>query len=304
MFRAMFSSNRLFGVAAGGILAVFLWASCGLAASDSTPPNDAKIAAPIEQSDGPPKNSPDPKKPAQEQQPNGDDSATNSQPEPPTIQRQDQETPCDARCQAAEKREGDHLAAQQSMARSTERLLGLTKWQTIVGGIGLVLLVATVVYTHMSYRLTAKTTQSQLRAYVFVEWATRNFPEALGGNWVIDVKIANDGETPAKNVMISLAVTIDTKEIFGNTSLDPARKKPLTPCSLAPGAPLFIQLRPNDFDGQDMAGFQRGEKCMFLVGRIDYLDCFGNPRFSDFTMFHVNGPLAGFGYFETGNDYT
>lgn len=89
--------------------------------------------------------------PAPERDSGKDATAKNeADPTPIADDKPSEEEPCASRCQTAEQREKDDLAAQQSMAASTLEIADLTYWQAAIGAAGLGMLGLTLYLTQKS----------------------------------------------------------------------------------------------------------------------------------------------------------
>ncbi len=127
------------------------------------------------------------------------------------------------------------------------------------------------------------TSRMQLRAYVFVEDATIN-PPIGSDDWKIEYKFKNNGVTPARNVR--------TLDVAAVTDWEPAHlPEPIV-------ADYYGTLAPNgDFIETEADPFQAtveenaritsdiASKAIFLVGRIEYIDVFRQPHFTDFCFY-------------------
>jgi hypothetical protein len=235
--------------------------------------------APVEEGAGLSENSPGPQNPTPEQQLDTSSATTNPQPSAPTNNGIEPESPCGPRCQAAEQREIDDLAAQESMALSTEGLLGLTLWQTVIGGFGLGALAVTILLTVRatnaavdSNRIARESAERQLRAYVNI---TAAFITPGNGRTIcITIRYKNAGQTPAYRV------THDVRIRFSDEKSEAVDSKaPLGQFDMGSGLEMDWESIPVRFVNEDRwIAVLNGHSPLYVLGEFYYGDVFGKTK--------------------------
>jgi hypothetical protein len=280
--------NKVFYSVLGGCLAAGLWISIGVA-QDSLQEkperdrSDQGIAAGSEASND-----------AAQSKTRGD-AANNAQslPGAATPNQEESEEPCSPRCQAAEKRAIDDLAAQQSMAASTASMTETAWVQVGIGVAALVLLGFTVFFTwrtaqqtegmlkeagkttkaaEATVALTKETAAQELRAYVSLGtkglYSTDDRPK---------MQVTNFGNTPA------------TKVYIWRDIVDKA------PAEFVYSGGHFIARNIMIQPKQDMFFFwadsMREREYRLLYGYIEYDDIHGRRWRSRFAWHHIHDTL-------------
>ena len=103
-------------------------------------------------------------------------------------------------CQESQGGPYTDLCQQWRMAKAAEDQADWSRTQVILSVIGICGLIATILYTHLTFRLTAHTTQRQLRAYVL---GSASELQEIDGVFVLTVVLKNFGQTPAFNTRMS-----------------------------------------------------------------------------------------------------
>lgn len=149
-----------------------------------------------------------------------------------------------------------------------------------------------------SIKLAEDTAKRQLRAYLCQGAATiSNFGENLEP--IVHVRIVNRGQTPAYNVKASCSVGID---VFPMTS-PPPQLPPREPTQVVIGpigeitisTPVKNRLRPADIYRLGLAEISMikcGKWAIYAIGKVTYIDAFGQDRFTDFRLFHSGDSFA------------
>jgi hypothetical protein len=190
-----------------------------------------------------------------------------------------QEAPIpDAKAERAkEQREHADLVAQQEMAYWAQAMTYATGASVGVSAIATWFLFRT-------FRLTRVSSEKQLRAYLTVSAVEMNFPKP-GMPWPT-VLVRNGGQTPALEVttwihqwielfplMVALPEPINDDYLRGKDVLGPGGQLFLNPS----GEPRLIVKREEDIG---IIGTPCGT--IYIYGRIDYRDVFGNPQHTVF----------------------
>jgi hypothetical protein len=202
--------------------------------------------------------------------------------------------------EAADQREKDDLAAQQSMAKSNDEIVTISWFQLALAAIGSVLVflsLGAAFYSNWlareSVRITQDTAKRELRAYVFndgVDW----LGEMLDGHlqrFMFKIFWRNCGVTPAYecDVAIWKRVIKSSDEITDTTFLVPDHLKALpTGYYLGPGTRNTAREWVNV---ADLLLVQRGKARAFIICKISYLDAFKAARFTQICFeIHVRIP--------------
>ena len=131
-----------------------------------------------------------------------------------------------------------------------------------------------------------KTSQAQLRAYVFLEKA---FVERKGiKSWSVKYTIKNYGATPAHKV--TLTDTADAIIWRGDETKIPTPTSPVQMGSMAPNGDYYDN-EPIVNGRCNLVELSSGVKAIYLVGRVDYIDVFGLKRWSRF-QYYIGGDLG------------
>lgn len=146
------------------------------------------------------------------------------------------------------------------------------------------------------------TAQRQMRAYISVNGIT---------DWTVDegyigfrLTIRNTGQTPAYNLRSGSKVSIAPFP-----RMDPLPHVPLTEKSLAtlgPATEQYLIPYGHALSTSELAGFEKTEVAIYIHGRIEYHDAFGQLRVTSFTKVKrksLNGNLV-IGIDKDGNDAT
>jgi hypothetical protein len=132
-----------------------------------------------------------------------------------------------------------------------------------------------------------KSSERQLRAYVFVDEAHFARPETEDGDarpWLIHVVIKNFGQTPAFNLTIKAARGIDLNAA-NSKALEIPSDADISPCvAVAPNHVTTMRLGGLENGVIDWRQAARLRQKVYLWGRVDYFDVFGHPHFTAFQM--------------------
>jgi len=195
---------------------------------------------------------------------------------------------------AAEQAAGD-LLAQQQMAKSARDLAGLTLLQVVIAAVGTSVLVVTIMQANKSMQisamsvdqngrlmaLTQRHAEMQLKAYIDrAKWTVDDFKN----NPNVTVELINRGQTPAKNVEISIGV-----DLLSPLELDPQWQELPESCrlqlvnSLVPNACLKPGRILGALTPAQKADFASQKLGIWVRGVVSFEDVFGGKyrqRFS------------------------
>lgn len=289
--------HRLPYAALGGYLAVILWANLALAQGDA-PENIPKLATAIEKGQGMPEKALSPESKAAEKPSGQKTPAAKPPPAAPIEKKRPAKPACDARCQAAEKREKDDLKAQQSMATSAYDLVFLTWWQIGLGIAGISLLVGTLIYTRRAAAEAGRAAKAGIdavaamrrseRAYVTMSHKRPGLDlNAELGYAGFTIEIKNHGRTPAtvKDVLLQL-------DWFGVANPAPDQPAYRTD-SPRKEVGFFLVAQAHFFHAESLPlpSDGNGDE-LWLYGYVDYSDEFGQEYRSGYARVY-NDARAG-----------
>ena len=216
------------------------------------------------------------------------------------------EPACGPRCEAAQQREKEDLVAQQRMADSTRDVVVVTEWQLYVGGVGIALLVLTLVLTVRATnaaveanRIARKSAERQLRAYVGLKDARITMNDE--GELSYRVRYKNYGQTPGFKLTVQTSCTatpLPLKVPLSSTEPEPDDLKSMgilwptqfvenTRTMFAPGTQL-----PGKFTPEYRDDIAAARAAVFLYGEIAYWDIFKKRRSTTFRLMYT-GPWGG-----------
>jgi hypothetical protein len=188
------------------------------------------------------------------------------------------EPSCGPRCQAAENREKADLVAQQSMAVSTNKIVGLTEWQLYVGGLGLFLLIVTLWLTRRATnaaieanRIARESAEQQLRAYVLinaVNFSADKNKKTLRASFTI----SNTGQTPAYHVHNIINIGGDYI-----TSI-PDHPNKISMIDLGSGGQMFSSVVSEEMSEDKWNAIGSRDQKIYVWGIIRYKDIFSRDR--------------------------
>ncbi len=152
---------------------------------------------------------------------------------------------------------------------------------------------------------TAKETAvRQLRAYITLEKAYFDEPKNVGDSWSIQVVIKNRGQTPAYSCAIKTEYKIMPAQ--GGNPVFPLsiNAQPQPKAYMAPAHQAILRIPCPDLSthGHTWNDCSRAGYRTYLWGRIDYIDCFEQPRFMTFQMVCPMNQVVGFANCLVGNE--
>lgn len=201
--------------------------------------------------------------------------------QPPT---QSGDTQPNSQNKSATDQEGDYRCEENSFWERTacDPVAYFTLWLTGFTGLLAVSTVGLWLATQSILRDSKRTSQQELRAYVFVEGATISEFEPNRAPY-IRVQVRNSGKTPAydlKSTLIARILPVPTSEVIDIDNLTPAG-------ALGPAGQLQIGDRVNSvLTEQDIAAITDNQLAIYAVGRIEFTDAFGRPQWMTFRVLH------------------
>ncbi|MGC2126216.1 MAG: hypothetical protein WA649_00335 [Methylovirgula sp.] len=166
------------------------------------------------------------------------------------------------------------------------------------------------------FELSRRTAQRQLRAYVsilgadLIDGSNINPPLPVDRTDQVGVLIGikNTGQTPARDALHwgNLEVATPDRE-FAMTAPSPIRRESISylPSQGINTKGLWLNRPLSDQEKKDI---QTGVRCVFLYGRIEYVDVFKKQRWSTYRLHYSNSawpPYGGKGvmnFCDTGNE--
>ncbi len=147
-----------------------------------------------------------------------------------------------------------------------------------------------------------ETSKRQLRAYISVT-ATGRIPNSVNPTLpAFQIKIKNTGQTPAYGVKSWRGIGIHEFPLV--TELQPMGS--VTNADTVVGSRCDSVLpvrRTTPFAPEQVKGVTDGTHALYIFGRIEYKDAFGDTRFTDFCFYEADGgPDAGLKHAPSGNN--
>ena len=189
-------------------------------------------------------------------------------------------------CQETEAGPYSDLCQQWRMAKAAENQADWSRWQVLLSLLGIGGLIATIIYTHKTFRLTAKTSERELRAYVSLDGGSITLQWDLINGFSVSshAELKNFGQTPAYDlrlwskvrVLDAKSPTFDVLEGFGGAIVGPG--------SIASTQDVTLITPAENQDRID------GRKAFFVWGRVDYRDAFDRDRY--YCFWRIAGVLV------------
>lgn len=193
-------------------------------------------------------------------------------------------------------REAADLVAQQSMARSTARLVTVTWWQIAIGFVSMLGLMWTLAVTRSSARM-------QLRAYLIVKCTSCSKIEG-GSVFRSKLSIQNVGQTPAYGISCNYKVCVKSKSdvdeyisSYSDEELDEA-------LTLGPNDSFGVNIvSENEVTPGEETDILSENKVVVVAGTVRYRDVFKRNRSVRFAVIHGGVDLEAprIGYHRLGN---
>lgn len=197
-------------------------------------------------------------------------------------------------CQSPRNKEHADLCQQWRTAEAAEKQAEIAVWQLVASAAGVIGLIATIFYTHRTYRLSANATEQELRPYVFVETLTigDNALSLEGTHTIADqrgrigvvVHIKNTGQTPAARLVhwSDIACVAPADEASLVVPL-PLRQEFATN---APVNGIIIKSfeKRVRLTADEMRAVDERRNGLYVYGRIEYWDAFRKLRFTNYRL--------------------
>ncbi len=185
------------------------------------------------------------------------------------------------------------LESQWAAASAAERMVRLTIWQIVFGGIGIAAVVWSLFYTHRAVTVgmraavaaeasiasAKENARRELRAYLFVRpKSVENF--GSGKSPVIHMDYDNAGQTPAYRVRMTGNLMLMEHPIEGDFNLVPPTGEPHSIVNIYPGADMKtlarFHLNINKAEVEAVTT-KDGKIRLYAIGVIYYDDIFETP---------------------------
>ncbi|MBP7334379.1 hypothetical protein [Niveispirillum sp.] len=187
-------------------------------------------------------------------------------------------------CKPNEDNRWSDLCAQWKAADAAYESARWTLAGVWIGGAGLVGVLATVIFTGLAFRaakeankIASNTAEKQLRAYVHVMDSEVKYPPS--GGFVVNFKVMNLGQTPARNIRMLLSSSAGKL----GYPIPTGNRQPSPKPGLAPQqfyyAPYFATGPVADIA---MMLARQEDWRAYIYGIIEYCDVFGNERYTKF----------------------
>jgi hypothetical protein len=181
----------------------------------------------------------------------------------------------DPPCEPGDDNRDSELCAQWKAADAANNAAEYALWTMLLGFVGTMLLVLT-------FWETRKTARAELRAYVAVD-IIRMTLNGRTGQAEVEIRVCNQGQTPAFNSVWCGNVVISTDEKIerdlGVTPREPPKEGRGTPTTINGNQSASGSLynhRP--FTKDELLAAIAGEKSLFVFGFVIYRDAFGTRR--------------------------
>jgi hypothetical protein len=134
------------------------------------------------------------------------------------------------------------------------------------------------------------------RAWVFIQPITSDKPEE-GKKFRFHVTVKNSGKTFAKNVNVSAMSDLVEKSseplvTYMTTAIERHIPENLLLSPNGEGSSWFESPNVQPFTQEQVAQIESGDKTLFIVGKISYLDIFNCQHWTTFCQYYVPGNAA------------
>jgi hypothetical protein len=191
----------------------------------------------------------------------------------------------------AEQHEKDDLIAQQVAAKAATDQASLSRWQTFIATVGVMAVIATLIYTHMATRaaLGAVSGMQQVERARLAIGSGDDMVRQTSTGWIFDFVLSNTGKTTAilresafaishSNVVSEFAPTLHERHNLMIASGDYA---------------LVHEILIGPFYGSSM----------YISGFYEWETVFGPKRYKDYFCYEVTSPNSRKWRDATGNDW-
>jgi len=209
-------------------------------------------------------------------------------------QRESNQQPRDIGSEAEKYHDALDLEAQWAAASAAERMVRLTIWQIVSGGVGIFAVVWSLIYTRKAVEVGTRaaiaaeasvvdaqnTAKQELRAYVYFDgpharpWPA---PPQTPNRLSVIVDYVNGGQTWAHQVVVKQAVVrlspADTRDPFETVDW---KDRPPQPIVLGPNQRFTAQM--GDVPYTDFPPIRAGVIRLLFMARAQYRDVFGTSR--------------------------
>lgn len=174
------------------------------------------------------------------------------------------------------------LCQQWRMAEAAEKQANWSKWQALLSALAVSGLIATIIYTHMTLRLTDKTARRQLRAYVSFS-KVRISSIAANKAPKVDVTILNSGQTPAYDLQASVGIGLAP---YPYRDFDLSKLIPHSRTMMGPGHKVRLNVTlAKMLTQQEFIAIKAGTAALYAVSRITYKDVFDVDQITNCYLF-------------------
>jgi hypothetical protein len=161
-------------------------------------------------------------------------------------------------------------------------------------------------YAIRQYVESRRSSERQLRAYITVGSIRFQRPGLPNGDdlpWRIEFSVRNSGQTPAYRVGVIVQSDVGVTRKPDDAIFELGDGKVSYPESLLPpGTVHEVRLADGlEFGKSEFLDYQSKNLAAYIWGRVDYVDCFGNPHWTQFQAQSLFGSDTHFGYFGKGN---
>jgi hypothetical protein len=206
------------------------------------------------------------------------------------------------------KSEEETTADRQERAEKQEADRWLVRLTGILGFIGVLQLIAFIIQARrlgQTVDVMKATAERQLRAYVMVE-SIRIDAAPVEGT-IIRIQIKNFGTTPAHEVVHVNNFAVDAFPTPISLPPSDAGRQPIVPRAVLPPSGTLVRLEtrflPAELSEAQKQKLKAGAAALYVFGRIDCVDAFGKPRWTEYRFFNYpayTGPTD-FAQTEEGN---
>jgi hypothetical protein len=182
-------------------------------------------------------------------------------------------------------------AAVQQVSESN-RLISLNTQMAVFSLLATIAATGLLIWT---FKETRSTSRRELRAYIFPEnvgiyCLINQIPKVENGKVGSTVHIKNTGQTPAYNVRhvshLAIWEQSDEAALIADTLVGAPSN------SMPPGGIVTASRRMKDkLTRQQQAGLKNGKLAIYVFGRIEYTDAFGNDQFTVYKFGYAAWPL-------------
>jgi hypothetical protein len=189
--------------------------------------------------------------------------------------------------QPSPKMSDDEAAKNSEDIEIQRKIVKLTKWLAIFGGLQFLALIVQAVVFYITFRAVRDTSQRQLRAYVLVSSALLKFkrPDAPE----VQVHFKNYGQTPAYEMRGWISIWIEKYPLKITLPEAPPDFRKATE-TLAPSrVSIFVTSKSPPVQAQYIRLLGTPEGTVYVYGEIRYKDAFGTARWTKYRLMYGGG---------------